>query len=1204
MTGKPEGFSTKNKQVINRILNLFILAILFGCQSKSTTQFESLPTEQTGITFNNVIQDHDTLSILSYEYIYNGGGVAIGDLNGDQLQDLVFTGNMVNNAIYLNQGNLKFQDISKESGVLAENRWSSGVTLVDVNVDGLLDIYITATGHDKVANKTNQLFVNQGVDENNIPTFVDKATEYGIADNSNSTNATFFDYDNDGDLDLFVIVNKMRPDQQPSRYRKKAIDGSSATTDKLYENVWSEELGHPVFQDIGKAAGILTEGFSLGVNICDLNQDGWKDIYITNDYLSNDLLYINNQDGTFTNQADIYFKHTSFSAMGNDVMDLDNDGDSEIIALDMLPKDNYRRKTMLPPNKYVDYINNEKFGYQFQSMRNTLQANRGVTALQDSQALFNDVGLLAGIAATDWSWAPLVADFDNDGQRDLIVTNGFPKDVTDRDFIDYNMDVGSFAEDGFLIDKIPSAKLKNYAFKNKGDLSFADVSADWGILEPSFSNGAAYGDLDNDGDLDYVVNNINSVASVYENKNLSQANWLRIQLKGPTKNPLGIGAKVYVYEDSVGMQVNDFTLTRGYLSSVEPFLHFGLGQTNTVDSVIVIWQDGKQEKLTNIPTNQLLTVVYQSAKMGANKLVANFVLSKPFQEVTKDVGVNYVHKELDYIDFNVQPMLPHKLSQYGPSLTVGDVNGDGLEDVFIGGSHFEKGTFLVQQKDGQFKEEDLIQSKADADFKAEELGALLFDADNDGDNDLYVIHGGYEYVEEDSQYIDRIYTNENGVFTWNPRALPEILTSGLSVKAADYDKDGDLDLFVGGRLVPFKYPMPANSYILRNESDKNGIRFVDATAEVAPMLTEIGMISDALWTDYNNDGQIDLLLAGEFMPLTFLKNEQGKLKIENSKLKIENCNGWWNSLTSGDFDNDGDIDYLAGNTGRNTVTDISEKHPIKVYYKDFDNNGRGDLFPSCYFPDRQGQMQEYPYFGRLEIAKQYNIIPKKFPFHKELAVTTMDKIFTPEEMEGALVLAANNFNTSYIENLGNGQFAIKAMPKMVQRSPIYGMQTVDVNQDGNLDVLMVGNDYGMEVSVGRMDAHDGIVAYGDGQGNFDIQDAGKSGFMVQGDAKALVHLYHEASGQQLFIASQNRGALKIFSNTATAKNIELNQADSYAIIELKNGQTRRQEFYYGDGFLSQSSRKLWVDTNVQSVTIYNNKEEGRKVGVANLPNQQ
>lgn len=1181
----------------NHIFNLFILAILVGCQSQPTTQFESLSSKQTGITFNNSIQDHDTLSILSYEYIYNGGGVAIGDLNGDQLQDVVFTGNMVDNAIYLNKGNFKFQDISQASGILQEKRWSSGVTLVDINTDGLLDIYIAATGHDKIPNKANQLFINQGTDEKGIPTFIDLAKEYGIADTSNSTNATFFDYDNDGDLDLFVIVNKMRPDQQPSRYRKKAKDGSSPTTDKLYQNVWDENVGHPVFKDVGKTAGILIEGFSLGVNICDLNQDGWKDIYITNDYLSNDLLYINNQDGTFTNRAANYFKHTSFSAMGNDVMDLDNDGDSEIIALDMLPKDNYRRKTMLPPNKYVDYINNKKFGYQFQSMRNTLQANRGITNLQDSQAVFNDVGLLAGIAATDWSWAPLVADFDNDGLRDLIVTNGFPKDVTDRDFIDYNMDVGSYAKDGFLIDKIPSVKINNYAFKNKGDLSFADVSTDWGILEPSFSNGAAYGDLDNDGDLDYVVNNINSAASVYENKNLTNDRWLRIQLKGPAKNPLGFGAIVYVYKDSIGMQVNDFTLTRGYLSAVEPFLHFGLGKTSLVDSVIVVWQDGKQEKVVNVTTNQLLTLVHQSAKIGTKQTVVNTTINQPFQDITKNLGIDYLHKEVDYIDFNVQPMLPHKLSQYGPSLAVGDVNQDGLEDIFIGGSHFEKGTFLVQQKSGQFSQQDLIRTKKEDDFKTEELGTLLFDADNDGDNDLYVIHGGYEFAEQDSQYIDRIYTNENGYFTWTPSALPKLLISGLNVKAADYDQDGDLDLFVGGRVIPFKYPLPTNSYILRNDSDENGIRFVDATAEVAPILTEIGMISDAIWTDFNNDGQIDLLLAGEFMPITFLKNVNGQLATSNQQPAT---NGWWNSITSGDYDNDGDIDYILGNTGRNTVTDISKNHPIKVYYKDFDNNGRGDLFPSCYFPDQKGKMQEYPYFGRLEIAKQYNIIPKKFPFHKELAITTMDKIFTPEEMAGALILSASNFNTSYIENLGNGEFAIKALPKMVQRAPIYGMQTADINQDGNLDILMVGNDYGMEVSVGRMDAHDGIIAYGDGKGNFDLQDASRSGFLVPGDAKALVKLQYAANEQQIFIASQNRGPLKIFSTKKISKTIAINQTDSHAILELVNGQTRRQEFYYGDSFLSQSSRTLVIDNTINAITVFDNKGKSRNIPVKEI----
>ena len=1169
---------------MNRIftITIFIL-LLIGCQSDPSTQFVSLPAAHTGITFNNVIQDHDSLSILNYEYIYNGGGVAIGDLNGDQLQDIVFTGNMVENAIYLNKGQLQFEDISQAAGMIDGKRWSTGVSLVDINVDGLLDIYITASGHDKITNKTNQLFINQGA-QNGVPTFIDKAEEYGIADASNSTQATFFDYDNDGDLDLFIIVNKMRPDQQPSRYRAKVKDGNGPTVDRLYKNVWKEALGHPVFTEVGKEAGILVEGFSLGVTICDLNQDGWKDIYITNDYLTNDLLYINNQDGTFTDKAAQYFKHTSFSAMGNDVVDFNNDGHAEVIAVDMLPKDNYRRKTMLPPNKYVDYLNNEKYGYQYQYMRNTLQANSGASPSTTEIAPFNDIGLMANIAATDWSWTPLVADFDNDGQRDLIVTNGFPKDITDRDFIDYHANVGAYAADSFLLDKIPSVKINNYAFRNKGGLSFEDVSTDWGITTPSFSNGAAYGDLDNDGDLDYVVNNIGQAAFVFENKNRAQNNWLRVELKGPSTNPLGIGAKVFVYHDSLGMQVNDFTLTRGYLSSVEPFIHFGLATTQWVDSLIVVWQDGRQTQLQNIPTNSTIRVKYsESTLITNNQQITQHLL---FKDVTKDLGVDFVHQETDYIDYNLQPMLPHKLSQYGPALAVADVNKDGLEDLFISGSHFEKGTFLVQQTDGQFTQKDLIQYGDKENYKSEELGVLFFDADGDGDEDLYIVHGGYEYDLPDSQYIDRLYKNDKGLFTWDKTALPDLMTSGLSVKATDYDQDGDLDLFVGGRVHPGQYPLAVNSYILKNESTPQGIHFTDVTAEIAPMLSDIGMVTDALWTDYNQDGWVDLLLAGEFMSLRFLKNEKGIFTDESKNSGIHQHTGWWNSLTSGDFDNDGDIDYVVGNTGRNTVTDISAKHPLKVYYNDFDKNGRYDLFPACYFPDQNGQMEEYPYFGRLEIAKQYNVIKKKFLQHKDLAVTPMPQLFSAEEMEGCTILEANNFNSSYIENQGNGQFTLRPLPTLVQRSPIYGMTTVDVNQDGHLDILLVGNDFGIEVSIGRMDAQDGLIAFGDGTGSFDFKSAAQTGFMVQGDAKALVQLYQETTQQTLFIASQNRGPLKIHSMERPTSFIAVLPTDSYAILQLKNGLQRRQELYYGAGFLSQSSRKLWVDENVEAVEIY------------------
>ncbi len=1180
-------------RTIRVALALLVFSLLYSCQIDTNSQFELLSSSQTGITFNNVIQDQDSLTILNYEYIYNGGGVGLADFNNDERLDVFFTGNMVSNALYLNKGNMSFEDITEVAGLSQVDKWCTGVSIVDINSDGLMDIYVSASGHDGIKNKSNLLYVNQGVNQSGIPSFSEEAATYGIDDASNSTHSAFFDYDNDGDLDLIVIANVMPDDRSPSRYRKKVVDGSSDTDDHLYRNDFDADLNHPLFTEVSEEAGILIEGFSLGLNICDLNQDGWKDIYITNDYLSNDLLYINNQDGTFTNQLESYFKHTSFSAMGNDVIDLDNDGDSEIVAVEMLPPNNFRRKTMLPPLKYSDHLNNEKFGFQYQFVRNTLQQNNSDVGPIGEQPIFSDVAFMAGVAATDWSWTPLIADFDNDMLRDLIITNGFPKDVTDRDFIDYSNEVRRYASDKLLLEKVPSVKVSNYAFKNSGELRFEDVTQEWGMSKTSFSNGAAIGDLDNDGDLDYVVNNINDEAFIYRNNNAANHNWLRIKLEGAAKNPMGLGALVKVYSDSAQIQTTDFTTYRGYLSSHEPILHFGLNDLESVDSVVVKWPDGQVAKQINIEANQNVTIKHTDSNRRAglmNRSTEAFLV----EDVGAQINLTYEQDEIDFTDYNVQPLLIHKLSQFGPALSIGDVNSDGLEDLFISGSRYEKGVFFVQQDGGSFEQVQLIQDATEEDEKAEELSSLFFDADGDGDQDFYVTHGGYELAITDPSYADKLYMNEGGQFIHNPKALPSILVSSICVRAADFDGDSDLDLFVGGRVSPFNYPEPVSSYVLRNDTKDGVIKFTDVTTTVAPSLDSIGMVTDALWTDFNQDGQIDLLLSGEFMPLTFIKNVGGRFEDVTSSSGVASEIGWWNSITAGDYDRDGDMDYVVGNHGNNIVSALSNKHPLRAYFKDFDENGNKDLLTTCYFPDENGIMKEFSYYGSSELVKQYNVIRSKFTSHSAFAAAEFSDVISAEEQKDALILEANNFNSSLFVNDGQGRFTIQSLPAIVQKAPVFGLQTTDVNADGFLDVIVIGNDHSVEVSLGRLDAHDGLIGLGNGVGSFDFKTSHATGFFVPGDAKALVSLT-DTNGESLLIASQNKGALQVYRQKHKVEIVEVQPDDSYVLIEYLNGDVRREELYYGNGFISQSSRSFKTHSSMKSITIFNVKNEQRVI---------
>jgi hypothetical protein len=1154
-------------------LSLFVFALvmlLSACQDKSKTLFRLLTSDQSGIDFNNEIPETDTFNILTYEYIYNGGGVGVADFNNDGLKDLFFAANLKSNELYLNEGDLHFRNVTTTAGVNIPGKWNSGVTVVDINSDGWMDVYVTATMHDDAGVRANMLFVNKGLNTDGVPTFEDQAVSYGIADTGYSVMAAFFDYDLDNDLDLYILTNQ-RMNHVPTNYRPKIADGSALNNDKLYRN-----NNDGTFTNVTLEAGIKIEGFGLGLAISDLNMDGWPDIYVSNDYLSNDLLYINNQDGTFTNRIGEFIGHQSQFSMGNDVADINNDAMPDIITTDMLPETNGRKKTTIGNKSYQNYINNEQFGYEYQYVRNMLHVNRG--------AGFSEIGQLAGVHQTEWSWSPLFADFNNDGFKDLFITNGFPKDITDKDFSNYRADIGNIATPGMLADSIPVVKIPNYAFRNTGNLVFEDVTQSWGLGAESFSNGAAFADLDNDGDIDYVTNNINDPAFVFENTLYTtteqKRNVVAVELEGPKGNTQGLGAKVHVHTGNT-RQFSEASVYRGFLSSVDNRLYFGLPDSTAIDSIVVLWPDKTRNVVTK-PGGVFVKISYSKesdVRQTNSTGEAAFIQADP-------AAIEFKHEETDFIDFNVQRTIPRKFSQSGPGLAVGDVNNDNLEDLVIGASIGYRHSVFLQQPNGKFSSS-AVQTADEVKYM-EDAGLLLFDADNDNDLDLYIAGGGFEHMDS-TYYVHRLMINDGkGNFTERKEALPKMFVSGSCVRAADFDTDGDLDLFVGGRVKPGAYPLPVNSYLLINNSGT----FSDG-GPLCPALTSLGMVTDAVWSDFNSDGRVDLVVVGEFMPVTFFSND-GKQLVRITDSGVEDIKGWWNSITAADFDRDGDIDYVAGNLGWNNNFQVTKALPIKIYAKDIDGNGSIDPILACYMRESMDSpgRKLYPVHFWDELNQQSPKFRKKYARYKEFAGATMETLLTPEELQNALVLEANEMGTSFLEN-ENGKFRIAVLPVEAQTAPVNGIIIDDVNADGNKDILMVGNDFGNEVFTGRLDAFKGLVLLGDGENNFTSTSLSESGFLVSGDAKALVRL----SGDNVdrYFASTNKGPVKSFKIEKAGRLFKPLQLDAWGELTWKDGTKERVEFLHGSGYWSQSSRSFHVPADVVEFVVYDSKGDRRAI---------
>jgi len=1100
------------------VVSVCLVFFLINSCSTPDKKFRLVPSSTSGITFRNTLTETVDFNIFNYMYFYNGGGVSVGDVNGDQLPDIYFTSNQVHNKLYINQGNFKFIDATEQAGVSGLNGWATGVTMADVNNDGKLDIYVGYLGDYLIFRGRNQLFINEGNDANGIPKFTDKAIEFGLDLVGFSTQAAFFDYDRDGDLDMFMLNHSLH---EQGTFGRSTLRNTShpLAGDKLLRNDGGR------FVEVTEGSGIYSSviGYGLGVVISDVNLDGWPDIYVGNDFHENDYLYINQGNGTFRETLESSMMHTSRYTMGVDFADINNDAFPDLISMDMLPADPKILKASQAEDPYDVYNFKTSYGFNHQFARNCLQLN-------NQDGTYSEIALLAGVAATDWSWSALFSDYDLDGNKDLFISNGILRRSNDLDYINFisvdsvqmKMKYDMSEKELMYISKMPQIKLANYIFKNNGDSTFSDKSADWGIENLSYSNGAAYADLDNDGDIDLVVNNLEDEASLYENTTISakstQPNkFLQISLSGNSGNTYGIGAKVIVY-DSGKLQLQECMPTRGYQSSVDPRLTFGLGHTEEIDSLIVVWNDGSFQKMDHVKSDSRMTLDQKNAsgKFDYGRFHRSNRMLKPV-----DDNIPYRHAENKFVEFNREALIPHMVSAEGPAAATGDINGDGRDDLFLGGAKWKAASLLTQQPDGKFIP--TMQPAIFADSVYEDVDATFFDSDNDKDMDLLVVSGGNEFSGQSEYMNSRLYINDGkGIFSRSP-GFPAIFNTGSCAAVNDIDGDGDLDVFLGSRAMPWRYGIKPDSYILINDGKGN---FADATDAIAPQLRKFGFVKNASWTDLDGDKTNELVIAAEWSPISIFRKEGSKLQLlEIKEAGLTNTEGWWNTIVPVDFDGDGDLDLVAGNMGLNSKLRASPERPVRLYAGDFDQNDSIDQVLTYYIGE-----DEYPFNTRDEMTKQMPSLKKKYLSYRKFASTTFHEMFNNDVLSNKEQHIVNTFETCLIENLGNFKFQMKRLPVAAQFSTVNAIITSDVNGDKNPDLILAGNSYPINIQMGRNDASYGLVLLGNGRGGFSPVPPVQSGFSVRGEVRKLIKL--NVGGATHFAAIRNDDTVQCF---ATAK---------------------------------------------------------------------